>query len=99
MPCQDPRDAGDEACGSTNSDQDWKDQAVVLRHVLDVYPDRLTIPDLVCELTAGEEAFADRDAFERAIRDLTGVGLLRCPCGIVEPTRAALAFHRLELDS
>jgi hypothetical protein len=99
MPCQDPNGAGDEVCGSTNPAQDLRDQGVVLGHVLDIYPDRLTIPDLVRELTAGEEAFAESDAFERAIRDLTGVGLLRCPSGIVEPTRAALTYYRLELDS
>jgi hypothetical protein len=55
----------------------------------------LTIPDLVRELTGGSEAFADSDAYERAVRDLTGAGLVRCPCGIVEPTRAALRFYEL----
>lgn len=75
--------------------QDRRNQAVVLRHVLEVFPARLTIPDLVSELTGGSEAFSDSDAYERAVRDLTGVGLVRCPGGIIEPTRAALRFFEL----
>ncbi len=47
------------------------------------------------ELTAGSAEFAEGDSFERAIRDLTGVGLLTCPAGIVAPTRAALHCDRL----
>jgi len=80
---------------SSNQTRDLHDQAVVLRHVLALYPDRLTIPDLVRELTGDSTAFAESDAYERAVRDLTGVGLLRCPCGMVEPTRAALRFYEL----
>ena len=75
--------------------QDRQNQAVVLRHVLEVFPGRLTIPDLVRELTGDSEAFSDSDAYERAVRDLTGVGLVRCPGGIIEPTRAALHFFQL----
>ena len=75
--------------------QDLADQAVVLQYVLDVHPDRLTIPELVRELNAGADEPDEGDAYERAVRDLTGIGLLRCPAGIVEPTRAALRFHEL----
>jgi len=81
---------------SPNQSRDLHDQAVVLRHVLGVYPERLTIPGLVRELTGDSAAFAESDAYERAVRDLTGVGLLRCPCGTVEPTRAALRFYELQ---
>ena len=70
-------------------------QAVVLSRVLEAFPERLTIPGLVSELTKGNPTFAESDAFERAVRELTGIGLLRCPCGLVEPTRAALHFHAL----
>ena len=81
---------------SPNQTRDLHDQAVVLRHVLAVHPERLTIPNLVRELTGDSETFAKSDALERAVRDLTGVGLLRCPCGVVEPTSAALRFHELQ---
>lgn len=74
---------------------DWLAQAVVLRRVLEAFPERLTIPGLVSELTKGEPTFSESDTYERAVRDLTGIGLLRCPCGLVEPTRAALHFHAL----
>lgn len=85
------------ACdASPNQTRDLHDQAVVLRHVLAVHPDRLTIPDLVRELSGDSKTFAESDGFERAVRDLTGVGLLQCPCGTVEPTRAALRFYELQ---
>ncbi|HKB50035.1 MAG TPA: hypothetical protein VKC63_01230 [Solirubrobacterales bacterium] len=81
---------------SPNQTRDLHDQAIVLRHVLAVHPERLTIPDLVSELMGDLAAFAESDAYERAVRDLTGVGLLQCPCGMVEPTRAALRFYELQ---
>ncbi len=80
---------------SPNKVRDLLDQAVALRYVLEVFPNRLTIPDLVRELTGASEDFADSDAYERAVRDLTGVGLVRCPGGTIEPTRAALRFFEL----
>jgi hypothetical protein len=32
---------------------------------------------------------------ERAVRDLTGIGLLDCPSGVVTPSRQALHFDLL----
>jgi hypothetical protein len=61
-------------------------------HVLHRHPTLLTIPDLIRELTSGSKDFADNDHFERAIRDLTGVGLLHCPSGLAVPSPAALRF-------
>jgi len=78
-------------------DQDLRDQSVVLSHVLALHPTHLRVPDLVRDLTDGSEDFAQGDAFERAIRDLTGVGLLDCSGGVVAPSRAALHCHRLGL--
>jgi hypothetical protein len=72
-----------------------KDQGIVLMHVLALHPTNLIIPDLVREITNGSEEFAEGDAAERAIRDLTGVGLLHCPGGLVVPTRAALRFIQI----
>jgi len=67
-------------------------QSVVLAYILDQHPIHPSIPALVHNLT--EDA---GDTYERAIRDLTGTGLLRCPGGIVYPTEAALHFDRLQL--
>jgi hypothetical protein len=72
-----------------------KDQGVVITHVLALHPTHLTVPDLVRELGSGSEDFAESDNLERAIRDLTGVGLLDCPGGVVAPTPAALHADRL----
>lgn len=78
-------------------DQDLRDQSVVLSHVLALHPTHLRVPDLVRDLIDGSEDFAQGDAFERAIRDLTGVGLLDCSGGVVAPTLAALHCDRLGL--
>jgi hypothetical protein len=74
-------------------DGDLRDQSAVLSHVLDLHPTHLPIPDLIRDLSEGSD-----EAYERAIRDLTSVGLLRCPGGVVEPTRAALHFDSLPLS-
>lgn len=72
-------------------ERDLRDQSIVLSRVLDLHPTHLSIPALVRDLEGSG------DAYERAIRDLTGAGLLRCPGGVVEPTEAALHSERLEL--
>lgn len=88
---QDQPNEGD----SPNAAQDIKDQGVVLIHVLQRHPTLLTIPDLVREITSGSEDFAEGDNLERAVRDLTGVGLLHCPKGVVIPSPAALRFVKI----
>jgi len=89
-----PRGTGDEHVPPTEA-QDLRDQGVVLIHVLTRHPTLMTIPDLVREITAGSEDFAEGDAMERAVRDLTGVGLLMCPSGLAVPTPAALRFLKI----
>jgi hypothetical protein len=87
-----------EGCGDTEispAAEDIKDQGVTLMHVLHRHPTLLTIPDLVREITSGSEDFADRDNVERAVRDLTGVGLLHCPSGLVVPSPGALRFLKI----
>lgn len=76
----------------SNHAQDIKDQGIVLMHVLALHPTHLIVPDLVRELTKDSEVFAEGDNVERAIRELTSLGLLRCPGGLVTPTHAALRF-------
>lgn len=84
-----PSDASFEE-GAPAASQDLKDQGVVLEHVLMVHPTHLIVPELVREITAGAADFAEDDRFERAIRDLTGLGLLHCPGGVVVPSHAAI---------
>lgn len=73
-----PSGAGDENVPPTAA-EDIRDQGVVLIHVLHRHPTLLTVPDLVREIASGSADFAESDALERAVRDLTGVGLLRGP--------------------
>lgn len=78
------------------AEQDRRFRRVVLSHVLDLHPTHRRVAELVLEITAGREReFEDSDAIERAIRDLTGIGLLHCPSGVVMPTAAALCFAEL----
>jgi len=94
MSCKDLRAADAEVVRSTQA-EDERDQAAVLTHVLALHPAQLTIPDLVREVMAGAAEFEGGDRIERAIRDLTGAGLLHCPGGLVVPSRAALRFDEL----
>jgi hypothetical protein len=72
--------------------QDIRDQAVVLTFVLTLNPKHLTIPDLARTLNAKPRDFKRPNAVERAVRDLTGVGLVEIGSGRVQPTPAALRF-------
>jgi hypothetical protein len=69
-------------------------ESVVLRQLLDLHPTRLTLTELVREIGSGS-SFAERDAIERAVRDLAAVGLLHQGEEFVTPTRAALRFSEL----
>jgi hypothetical protein len=91
-----PRGAEDEGA-TTPADEDLRDQAAVLRHILSLYPQSLTELELLKEMTGGMEAtFADRDRHRRAVRDLTAGGLLGREGERVLPSRAALLFYELE---
>jgi hypothetical protein len=79
----------------TTADQDDRDQAAVLREVLYIYPEVLTLEELARELTFASDAFGQHDRIERAVRDLTRVGLLHQVGPLVLPTRTATAFNRL----
>lgn len=74
--------------------EDESVEAAVLRQLLELHPTRLTLSELIRELSGGE-SFAERDAVERAVRDLSAVGLLHRCGDFVEPTRAALRFSDL----
>jgi predicted transcriptional regulator len=67
---------------------DAASQRAVLSLVLNEHPACLASDEISREIGVG-------DAVARALRDLTGVGLLRQEGASVLPTRAALHFDRL----
>ena len=75
--------------------EDESVESAVLRQLLDLHPTRLTLEELIRELGGDRGGFAERDAVERAVRDLGSVGLLHRGERFVEPTRAALRFSDL----
>lgn len=77
------------------SEEDRAVESAVLELVLALHPARLTGPELVRELAGEEPDFGERDAAERAARDLSGAGLLHNRDGFLTPTRAALRFQEL----
>jgi hypothetical protein len=81
--------------------QDHVAQRVVLETVIGLQPIQATVSELVRELVRDPEAAVERDAIERAVRDLAGIGLLHRhdylnrPDALVAPTRAAAAAYDL----
>jgi hypothetical protein len=69
-------------------------EAAVLHQLLDLHPTRLTLAELRREMGGGP-GFAERDAVERAVRELAAAGLLHQGESFVEPTRAALRLSEL----
>jgi hypothetical protein len=74
--------------------EDENVESAVLRQLLDLHPTQLTINELRREL-GSDDGFAERDAVERAVRDLAAVGLIHQGREFVVPTRAALRFSQL----
>jgi hypothetical protein len=70
-------------------------ESAVLQRLLDLHPVLVTAAELVREVGGESPGFAERDAIERAVRELTGAGLLHSHDGFVLPTRAALRFNEL----
>lgn len=91
-----PSGAVDER--ATTAAEDIKDRARVLREVLDLYPETLTLDELIRELTADSVEFQERDRVQRAVRDLIAGGLIHRVGDLVLPTRAAVNFHELGED-
>jgi hypothetical protein len=70
-------------------------ESAVLRELLDLHPSQLTLEELMREMGGDGGSFAERDAVERAVRELAGAGLLHRGEEFVGPTRAALRFSEL----
>jgi len=79
----------------TTLTEDESVESAVLCQLLDLHPIRPTQAELLRELGGDGGGFAERDAVERAIRDLSAAGLLHRGGDFVEPTRAALRFSDL----
>jgi hypothetical protein len=75
--------------------EDENFESVVLRQLLDLHPALLTVSELTRELSGSRDGFTERDALERAVRDLAAVGLVHRSEEFVGPTRAALRFSEL----
>jgi hypothetical protein len=88
--CQEP---SDEQTIRTTAEEDAAHERIVLSAVLEVHPGQITEAELVRE--HADDPSSARDAFERAIADLTGVGLLHRQGDFVLPTRAALRVKEL----
>jgi hypothetical protein len=78
------------------SEDDIYEEAV-LRHILDWHPTILRMCDLVREINPDPGNFGQRDAVERAVRELVAVGLLYRQGECVLPTPAAVYMQEIEL--
>lgn len=80
----------------TNEGVDARLEAVLLQRVLDLHPARITVDELVRDLTGVENDFAVRDGIERTIDELIRSGLLHPVAdGFVTPTRPAVRIGEL----
>jgi hypothetical protein len=79
----------------TPAAEDAATESAILQQVLDFHPVLVTLVELVREVGGESPSFAVRDGIERAVRDLTGAGLLHDHGGFIAPTRAALRFNEL----
>jgi hypothetical protein len=85
---------GSDDSGTTRQ-HDLATESAVLQQLLDLHPAQLTVAELVREIGGERAGFAERDAIERAVRDLGAVGLLHRKDEFVLPSRAALRFSEL----
>jgi hypothetical protein len=79
----------------TPAREDAATESAVLQQVLAFHPVQVTVAELVREVGGESPGFAERDAIERAVRDLSGAGLLHDHDRFVIATRAALRFNEL----
>lgn len=70
-------------------------EAAVLRQLLALYPVQMTVGELSREICGESADFAQTDAVERAVRELTGIGLAHRNGDVVIPSRAALRLDEL----
>lgn len=79
----------------TTEAEDAATESAVLIRVLDLHPSQMTMAELVRDIAGEEATFGERDALERAVRELGKAGLFHRSGQFVLPTQAALRFSRL----
>ncbi|HEY5053321.1 MAG TPA: hypothetical protein VII45_07925 [Solirubrobacterales bacterium] len=79
----------------TTAGEDAEVESAILIHLLAIHPIQITIEELAREIDDRPEDFARRDALERAVRDLVGVGLLHRRDSFVMPSHASIRFDEL----
>lgn len=67
----------------------------ILTQILVLRPTQLSILELALRMDRDGQDFAQTDAVERAVRELSRDGLLACDCRRIEPSRAAIRFDEL----
>jgi hypothetical protein len=75
--------------------EDAANESAVLQQLLDLHPTQVTVTELLREVGGEFADFDERDAIERAVRDLVGAGLLHRRDDFVVPSRAAVRFNEL----
>jgi hypothetical protein len=78
--------------------EDARMQAVVIALLLAEWPERLSQADAARELLGENPDFSERDAFERAVEDLTRIGLIAQEGGFIVPSRVVRHFDNLQLE-
>jgi predicted transcriptional regulator len=79
----------------TPAEQDAVVEAAVMRQLLALHPVQVVFDELLREIVEDPDDFAQRDAIERAVRDLAAAGLVHRNDDFVLPSRAALRFDEL----
>jgi hypothetical protein len=74
-------------------------ERTVLEFLVHAFPEQLTLEELTLELATDPEAYGERDAIRRAVRDLAGAGLIHRHGSFVFPTHASLRLHHLLFES
>lgn len=92
-----PRGAGEPRV-LTAAEEAAREECRVLREVLSIYPESLTLEELIRELTSGSPELSDKDAVQVAVLELIGCGLLHRLGDLVLPTRPAVIFYALAED-
>lgn len=77
------------------ADEDLRTESAVLQCILAFHPVQTSFEELLREFDRESGDEAQRDAVERAVRDLIGSGLLQRNGELLLPTRAALRFDEL----
>jgi hypothetical protein len=78
----------------TPAQEDQIVERSVLTEVLVLHPAQLTILELALRVETDRQG-CERDAIERAVRELARDGLITCDCRRLAPSRAAVRFDEL----